>query len=489
MIKNKNIKTNKITTIFLVLLIIFTQVTNLTAYAARDGEVFVGTVELNREVNLSLPAVEGLLIEVKMPVYLANQQASKEANGQEELKRLLYEALQNRQEDLYIDYYGTIDEVLNLDDLFTEIIEEIFAEDHYIHHNCEGYYGYYSYNYNGEANLSLTLSYRTSKEDEAFVTKEVNRILSQIITPRMSDREKVKAVHDYIVLNVEYDLSLMRYTAYHALYDGTTVCQGYALLGHKMLNQLGIKTRIFASYGMNHAWNLVNLDGKWYHMDMTWNDPTPDVKGRVIYDYYLLTDSEIKDMGHSWEPEEYPTSGEGFKPSLFKDVPLDHWANEQIEDLAQKNVIKGYGDGNFRPGDNVTRAHAAVMLVNALGLDYKGKTPNFTDVKSDHWAAGHIAAAREAGIINGYRDGKFGPGDYITRGQIAVMISKAFNLKHSGTYKNFNDVDAGYWAYKEVEALASNGIINGYSDNTFRPGEYSTRAHFSVFLSKSLSNH
>lgn len=223
-------------------------------------------------------------------------------------------------------------------------------------------------------------------------------------------------------------------------------------------------------------------------MSMIWDDPGAYIEGKVLYDYFLLTDDEIRAKSHHWDPEEYPTAGEGIKLSLFIDVPFSHWANKQIEDLAGKGIIKGYGDDMFGPGDNVTRAHAAVMLVNALGLEYKGKTSKFTDVPSGHWAEGHIAAAEEAGIINGYRDGRFGPGDKITRGQIAVMVSKAFNLKHSGAYKNFNDVNDEHWAYKYVEILASNGVINGYSDNTFRHGEFASRAHFSVFLSKGLSH-
>ena len=252
-----------------------------------------------------------------------------------------------------------------------------------------------------------------------------------------------------------------------------------------MLNQLGIPTRIFASEYMEHGWNLVKVDGKWLHMDMTWNEP--DVQGRVLYDYFLLTDQQIKTLSHTWITSEYPKSGEGIKLGLFTDVSLDHWANKQIEDLAKRNIINGYSDGSFKPGENVTRAHAAVMLVNALGLDYKGKTSKFSDVPLGHWAEGHIAAAEQAGILNGYGNGKFGPGDYITRGQISVMVSKAFNLKQVDSQKNFKDVNKDHWAYNYIEILASNGIVNGYGDNTFKPGEYASRAHFSVFLSKSLA--
>lgn len=175
---------------------------------------------------------------------------------------------------------------------------------------------------------------------------------------------------------------------------------------------------------------------------------------------------------------------------LFNDVHAGksgHWAYKYIQNLSLYNTINGYSDGTFRPGDKITRAHAAVMLVNALGLDHKGKISNFSDVPSGHWAEGHIAIAEEAGIINGYRDGRFGPGDNITRGQIAVMVSNAFNLEQKGAYKNFKDVTNKHWAYKDIEILASNEIINGYGDNNFGPGDLTTRAHFSVILSKAMA--
>lgn len=129
------------------------------------------------------------------------------------------------------------------------------------------------------------------------------------------------------------------------------------------------------------------------------------------------------------------------------------------------------------------------MIVNAKGLKHEGKVAKFSDVPKDHWASGHIAAAQEAGIINGYKDGSFKPGEKITRAQIAVMIANAYDIKETGTKTNFKDVAAGsneHWAYKQINILASNGIINGYSDGSFKPGEAATRAHFSVFLSNTI---
>lgn len=135
----------------------------------------------------------------------------------------------------------------------------------------------------------------------------------------------------------------------------------------------------------------------------------------------------------------------GSKEQLFNDVTTDHWAYKQITSIGNKGIIKGYGDGTFRPGDKVTRAHAAVMIVNALKLDYVGKVPNFSDVPSEHWAAEHIAVAQETGIIKGYKDGTFKPGENITRGQISVMVVNAFNLEQKDSYKDFSDVPSTHF--------------------------------------------
>jgi hypothetical protein len=73
-----------------------------------------------------------------------------------------------------------------------------------------------------------------------------------------------------------------------------------------MLTRLGIPCRIVTSEGMNHGWNLVQLDGQWYHVDVTWDDPTPDSYGQVLHDFFLLTDEEVAagdEPHYGWETD------------------------------------------------------------------------------------------------------------------------------------------------------------------------------------------
>ena len=125
------------------------------------------------------------------------------------------------------------------------------------------------------------------------------------------------------------------------------------------------------------------------------------------------------------------------------------------------------------------------MIVLAAGLPYQNKTASFADVPATHWATGYIAAAEEAGIIRGYGDGLFRPNDRVSRAQIAQMVCKAFDLQ-SGSDTVFIDVNSEHWARPYIDTLSGMGIIVGYKDRTFRPSAPATRAQFAKMLSLSM---
>jgi len=160
------------------------------------------------------------------------------------------------------------------------------------------------------------VQYHENAAQTDYVNKKVTATLKTIITPGMNAHQKVKAIHDWIVLNVAYDESLQAYSAYEALTSGKTVCQGYSLLAYKMLNEAGIPTRIAEGTVRTgaHAWNLVQLDGKWYHLDTTWDDPVPDKKGRTTYNYYLVTDKQLR-QDHAWT-KTYPSATTSYSETL-----------------------------------------------------------------------------------------------------------------------------------------------------------------------------
>ncbi len=177
---------------------------------------------------------------------------------------------------------------------------------------------------------------------------------------------------------------------------------------------------------------------------------------------------------------------QGGGPALFTDVPSTHWACKDIQFMVDKGVISGLGDGKFGPNVSARRCELAVMLVKALNLPTTGAEADFNDVPKTHWAYRQIAAAQKAGFIQGFPGGLFKPNEYVTRGQMAVMLAKAYSLQKTGKAAGFTDVPKTYWAYGAIQKLADNGITSGYEDRTFRPALQVRRAEVAVFLAKAM---
>ncbi|WP_158736959.1 S-layer homology domain-containing protein [Alteribacillus sp. YIM 98480] len=170
--------------------------------------------------------------------------------------------------------------------------------------------------------------------------------------------------------------------------------------------------------------------------------------------------------------------------NAFKDVKEDFWAKDSIEFLADEEIITGYPDGSFRPNQPVKRSQAAIMIAGALDLE-SSEDPGFKDVRSDDSTYEAAAAVAEAGIIEG-KDGKFMPNKPLTRGQMAKVLTLAYDLSGEAE-EDFADVNEDHWAYEYISALSANDIATGYEeDQTFRPNQPTTRAQFSTFMKNSI---
>lgn len=132
----------------------------------------------------------------------------------------------------------------------------------------------------------------------------VQRALAQV-NDQMTDVEKLLVLHDYLVLNCKYNFGVhsgqgaptqLVYRSYGALVNGDAVCNGYALAYKVLLNRLGIPNMSEGSSAMNHAWNLLQLHGEWYHMDVTWDDLRAE--GGCRHGNFLLSDAKFQETGH-----------------------------------------------------------------------------------------------------------------------------------------------------------------------------------------------
>ena len=162
---------------------------------------------------------------------------------------------------------------------------------------------------NGKIEFVYYLPAETMKRNRVALNAKVDKVLASINKPGLSDLDKVKAVNDYLVLNTAYDYANQQkktipadsYTAHGALVGGIAVCDGYTKAAQLLLNRLGIENHYVVGNIADglHSWNQVKLNGQYYFMDVTWNDPVPNKPGTVSYEYFLVTSDQLR-KDHSW---------------------------------------------------------------------------------------------------------------------------------------------------------------------------------------------
>lgn len=130
--------------------------------------------------------------------------------------------------------------------------------------------------------------------------KKADSIIKENTKSSMSQREKVKALHDYLILNTRYDraaegrLTMSPHFANQVIFEGYGVCDGYSEAFKILMNAAGIECKVIygsTPYGP-HAWNQVKIGGVWYNTDVTWDDP--DDGSRITYDYYCVSDEKFQ---------------------------------------------------------------------------------------------------------------------------------------------------------------------------------------------------
>ncbi|HFJ9439608.1 S-layer homology domain-containing protein [Bacillus sp. BLCC-B18] len=172
--------------------------------------------------------------------------------------------------------------------------------------------------------------------------------------------------------------------------------------------------------------------------------------------------------------------------TVFTDVPKDHWSKVAIDYLAAAGIYKGYGNGKFGFGDNITRGQVASLVNRYLGLKADDKQGNmFSDI-TNHMFEKDIKAIAQAGIMKGDGTGTFRPDDVLTRYEMAVILQKAFHLEFKGQEK-FKDVPKGHWAYEAVNTLRSNRIAQGDEAGNFNGNMIVKREQYAQFFYNAIA--
>mgnify|MGYP004682601167 FL=1 len=157
----------------------------------------------------------------------------------------------------------------------------------------------------GRVNIEIQHIYQSS--DIAELQAKVDEIYNEIIQDDMTDSDKVKAAHDYIINHTVYDEERSNEiksgvvsdrihtsnTAYGPLFIGKAICGGYTDAMALFLDKIGLPNFKIASE--NHIWNVVYIDGQWKHLDLTWDDPVVDTGENILtYNYFLISTDDLE---------------------------------------------------------------------------------------------------------------------------------------------------------------------------------------------------
>ena len=278
--------------------------------------------------------------------------------------------------------------------------------------------------------LPVVVGYYTTKAQEDILTEEIKEVIDSFgFTSVTTDREKSDIIYRYITKNVYYDHEnlkdddyTLKFTAYAAMMNKTAVCQGYATLYYRMARECGLNTRVITgqSFGENHAWNIVELYGKFYYLDSTWDagdtefryylNGTKDFVNHTLEEQYLTADfmakypmstesidlssvignidgfayeiymSEVFIFAYGGNEEHVVVPGEicGYTVKQVNKGVFDR--NHRVKSITFSEGIKRMGESAIEACENLTAVH----FPSTMQIDYEKYTDS---VKSGYTAA------------------------------------------------------------------------------------------------------
>ncbi len=268
------------------------------------------------------------------------------------IDQTLIEGWETLQESISIKDYG-----LTIDETKEEYRRVLFG-------NPKLYYVDSSFRYAYNSSGIVTRVLPVYKETDTSVIGEtmtaIDNATEEIlmyVDEEMTDFEKVLTVHDYMVLEYDYDDTLSNFDI-SIMITKTGVCMAYVMAFTHLMNELGIECSFVSSLdAMNHAWNIVKLDGEWYHIDLTWDDLGTH-NGQVSHKFTLLSDNKIQSL-------DQPHFGYDLKDIMASSERFDteHWHSGGAAVVTIDRVYY-YVDGN-----KLTDQNGKVIMENLDGGD------------------------------------------------------------------------------------------------------------------------
>jgi len=269
----------------------------------------------------------------------------------------------------------------------------------------------YYYTYNPSNNNVLSISFNYNGESKATFDARYSALKSavdtalQSVDSSMSAEEKALALHDYLILHAAYDTSNPvpndSYKAYGVLVNGKGVCNSYAEAYNLLLTEEGIPSFKVTSTTMNHAWNMVKLNGSWFHVDVTWDDPLingQNEDGFISYSNFLLTDAGIGATGHSnWDSSGMTANSDQYAnmPRTSNDTQdyyNDGWYTANDQNLTRTD-FSGNGASVVASGTHL----AGVQSVNGSLFYSQGSTIKALDTTNNASSDAYSLSSSEKG--------------------------------------------------------------------------------------------
>ncbi|WAA12134.1 S-layer homology domain-containing protein [Fervidibacillus halotolerans] len=183
-----------------------------------------------------------------------------------------------------------------------------------------------------------------------------------------------------------------------------------------------------------------------------------------------------------------------FANNIYAESDIEgHYFEEEMRLLIEMNILKGYGDGTYKPDEPITRAQFTALVVRLLELPETDEFPSFTDIKKDDWFRVEVATAEKYGLVKGYENGQFHPDYKISRQQMAVIMDRVIQYKEASpgnielTFADEKEI--ADWAKSAVQTVVNFGLMNGKLINDelfFAPNDPATRGEVAAVLTRFL---
>ncbi len=216
--------------------------------------------------------------------------------------------------------------------------------------------------------------------------------------------------------------------------------------------------------------------------------------GKIKVTADSLSPFAILDNSKDEPGKDTPNTGTG---NPFTDVKETDWFYKDMMFAYENGLMAGKSAATFAPSSNATRAQLAVIFYRTEGSPKVEGKNSFTDVvygPGTAWYYDAVTWAEQSGVVGGYGDGRFGPGNPITREQLAAFFYryaqyKGYDMTATGSLDRFTDKDkVSQWSKQPLIWAVSSGIVNGTGDNLLSPKGTATRAHIAAMLHRFISN-